>query len=171
MSPLYPFYLKGPHHSTGPMPTLPPSHSKVSTTQLSYVPPQPPSPSNVSITQLSSAPHPLLNQRSAQLKCHMSPSALFPLKDQHHSTVIGPLLRPSTSNVSITQLSYACIYPFSINGQHHSTVLCPPLSPSLTKVSITQLSYAPLYLLLNQRSATLNCHMSSLRPLRPQRSA
>ena len=148
-----PFSLKCQHHSTVFCPP-PPSQSKVSTTQVSYVPIRPIPP-----------------QWSAPLNCHRSPSTAFYLKCQHHSTVVClhlPLLNQRSAPLNCRMSPST---PFSIKDQHHSTVLCPLLSPSLTKVSITQLSYAPLYLLLNQRSATLNFHMSPLRPLLPQRSA
>ena len=106
------------------MPQSTPSQSKVSTIQLSYVPSLLPSTSKVRITQLSHAPlHPLLNQRSAPLNCHLPHSTLFSIKGQHHSTVLCPPFNP-----------------FSLKGQHHSTVFCPPLHPSQSKVSTTQMS-------------------------------
>ena len=88
--PSAPFFPKGQHNSTVLCPPLSPSLSKVSITQLSYAP-----------------VYPLLNQSSARINYHMSPSALFFLKDPNHSTVIGPL---ST--------------PFYLKCQHHSTVVC-----------------------------------------------
>ena len=188
--PSAPFQFKSHYHSTVICPPLllinqrsaplncqtsrhlPPSPSKVSITQLSYVPPPPSSPSKISTTQLSyvpSIPHstskvpitqlvlcplyPLLNQRSAPLNCPVSPSTPFSLKCQHHSTVFCPR------------------HPFSIKGQHNSTVICLSLTPSQCKISTTQLSYVPLRPLLPQMSAPLKCHMSPLSLLLPQRSA
>ena len=108
MPPSTSFSIKGQQHSIVICPPPPTSSSKVSLTQLSYVPHLSPSPSKVSITQLSYAPvYPLLNQSSARIKYHMSPSALFSLKDPNHSTVLGPL---ST--------------PFYLKCLHHSTVVC-----------------------------------------------
>ena len=126
------------------MPPLPPSQSKISTTQLSYAP-----------------LHYVLNQRSAPLNCYMSPSTPFSLKGQHHSTVICPPLPPSQPTVSTTQLSYVPHYQLltkrSASLNCHMPPLPPsqslvsttqrsnvsPLSPSPLKVSITQLSHAP----------------------------
>ena len=122
-----PFYLKGPHHSTGPMPPLPPSQSKVSPTQLSSVTLYPLLPQMSASLNCLLPPPPLLNQRSAQLNCHMPLSNPFSMQDQHHSIVICPPPPPSPSNVSTTQMSYVTTLP-----------------PSPSKVSITQLIYASL---------------------------
>ena len=96
----------------------------------------------------------LLSQMSASLNYHMAPNYL--LLNQKSATLNCDIPPPPLSppKVSITQLSYAPSTHFSINGQHHSTVICP----------------LPTFL-LNQISAPLNCHMSSLPPLLPQGSA
>ena len=143
MSPFIPFSLKGQHHSTVICPGLPPSQSKFSTNQLSYVPLRP-----------------LLPERSKPLNCHRSP--LYTLLPQMSASLNCrmPASTPSQSKIKTTQLSYVPLYSFSLKGQHHSTVICPlypllnqrseslichmpPLPPSQSKVSNTQLSYVP----------------------------
>ena len=139
MPPPYSFLIKGLHHSTFICPPLPPSPSKFSTTQLSYV--LPPSLHFSLKGQHHSTVicplYPLLPQSSATLHCQIPPSSPFSINCQHHSTVICRPLPPSPSKVSITQL-------------------LPPSTPFSIKVSAIQLSYVPLYVLLPQRSPPLN---------------
>ena len=80
-------------------------------------------------------------------------------------------LPPSSSNVSITQLSCAPSTPFSTKGQCYSTAFCPPLPPSKLKVSTNQLSYDPHPFSSPLKLMPLNCHRSPLCTLLPQTSA
>ena len=144
MCPLCPLFLKGQHHSIVhcPPPTflpqrlaplnarpLPPSPSKVSTTQLSDTRPLYPFSLKGQHHSTATCPPPLLLlfQSSALFNFHMPPSTPFFLRFQRHSTVI-------------------CLpfFHFSLKGQRHSTFICAPSAPCSLKASTTQLSIVPL---------------------------
>ena len=125
------------------MPASTPSQSKIKTTQLSYVP--------LYSFSLKGQRHsnfilplcPRLIQKSLPLNCHMPPLRLLSQRWAPINCHMSRPLPPSSSNVSITQLSCAPSTPFSTKGQYYSTVFCPTLPPSKLKVSTNQLSYVP----------------------------
>ena len=106
---------------------------------------------------------PLLNKRSAQLNCNMSPPTLHPLIPQSSAPLNChlSLCAPSPSKLSTTQLSYvphlpsvpskvtttqpSYGHPQTLLPQESASPNCllPPSTPSQSKVSKTQLSYAP----------------------------